>query len=235
MKRAIVTGASSGIGKECAKMLLKNNYEVFAIARDFSKCEIEDKNFIKIECDLSESKNIKKIEKEINKNNLKILINSAGVGYFGMHEDIDFEKIERIIDLNLKAPILLSKLFLKALKKNRGYIFNISSISAIKPAIFGAAYGASKAGLRHFGKSLFSEARKSGLKVININPDITKTPFFENLNFSYTDDSESYIEPFEIAKIVEDILNLREGTVITDITVEPQKFKILKKSCKNPQ
>ncbi len=228
MKSAIVTGASKGIGKECAKTLLKKGYKVFALARDFSKLEIEEENFIKIEIDLSKPKEIKNLDKKIDKENLKILINNAGVGYFGMHEDISFEKIEEMIDLNLKAPLLLSKMFLKSIKKNKGYIFNINSISAIKPAIFGAAYGASKAGLRHFGKSLFAESRKSGLKVININPDITKTSFFDNLHFSYDKDPLSYINPQQIAKIIEDILKLGENIVLTDITIEPQKFKISK-------
>jgi short-subunit dehydrogenase len=125
--------------------------------------------------------------------------------------------------------MLLSKLFLRALKHQSGYIFNINSISGIQPALFGAAYGASKAGLRHFGTSLFKEARKSGLEVVNINPDITNTPFFDNLNFKPTEDSQTYIDPKDIANIIENVLHQREGTIMTDITVEPQKFQISKK------
>ncbi len=228
MQSAIVTGASRGIGEACVKTLLKRKYKVFAIARDFSTPQTEDENLIKIEADLTDSKEILSLSKKIDKN-LKILINNAGVGYFGMHEDIGFEKIEEMIDLNLKAPILLSKIFLRTLKKNKGYIFNINSISAIKPAFFGAVYGATKAGLRHFGKSIFHEGRKNHIKVVNINPDITKTPFFKNLNFSYSEDPRSYIEPAQIAKLIENILDLGDNIVITDITIEPQKFKIVKK------
>jgi short-subunit dehydrogenase len=125
--------------------------------------------------------------------------------------------------------MLLSKLFLRALKQHSGHIFNINSISGIQPALFGATYGASKAGLRHFGTSLFKEARKSGLKVININPDITNTPFFDDLHFEPTKDAQTYIEPKDIADIIENVLNQREGTIMTDITVEPQKFQIAKK------
>jgi short-subunit dehydrogenase len=225
MKNAIITGASSGIGKASVEKLLELNYHVYGLARDFEKCEIEDKNFTKIEIDLTDSEKIKNLQKL----DIHVLINSAGVGYFAPHEELSFSQIEYMVALNLTAPMLLTKLFLRELKQNRGYIFNINSISGIQPALFGATYGATKAGLKHFGTSLFKEARKSGIKVININPDITNTPFFDDLHFQPTKDPLCFIEPKDIAKIVENVLFLREGTLMTDITVEPQKFQISKK------
>ncbi len=225
MKSAVVSGASSGIGLACAKKLLKLDYMVYGISRDFSKCTLKDDKFQEIVLDLQDAKEIKKLKIK----NISLLINSAGVGYFAPHQELSFDKIEQMIAVNLTAPILLAKVFLKDLKLHHGYIFNINSISGIQPALFGAAYGASKAGLKHFGTSLFKEARKSGLKVININPDITNTPFFDNLHFEPTDDSLTYIEPDDIADIIENVLNLREGTVMSDITIEPQKFQVRKK------
>ena len=223
MKTALITGASSGIGKACATALLKKDYKVYAMARDFSKCEITSPHFIPIIIDLTKEKSYPKIE------NLYILIHAAGVGHFAPHEELSTKQIEEMIALNLTAPLLLSRHYLRELKKNAGYIFNIGSISGIEPALFGAAYGASKAGLKHFGTSLFKEARKSGLKVININPDITKTPFFDDLHFCQGEDPLAYIEPEDIAQAIKDALNMREGTVITDITIQPQKFQIKKK------
>jgi hypothetical protein len=225
LKSAIVTGASSGIGLECAKKLLEMDFIVYGIGRDFSKCALENMNFHKIVLDLKDVKELEKLKIK----SLKVLINSAGVGHFAPAEDLSFEKIEQMITINLTAPLLLTKLFLKDLKLQSGYIFNINSISAIQPALYGAVYGATKAGLRHFGTSLFKEARKSGLKVININPDITDTPFFDKLHFKPTNDPLTYIKPSDIANVIEDILNLREGTVVSDITIEPQKFQISKK------
>ena len=229
MNVAVVTGASSGIGLEIAKRLVTLGYKVYAIARDFKKTEFNNELFLKRECDLTDKKMLLALAKELKKQNLKILVNSAGIGYFAPCEEIKVENIEKMIALNLTAAILLSREFLRVLKKNRGFIFNINSISGLKPSPFGSVYGATKAALRHFGNSLFEEGRKSGLKVISINPDITKTPFFNNLHFKESDDPLSYIEPSCIANIVEDILNAREGTVITDITIQPQKFKIEKK------
>ncbi len=225
MKSAVVTGASSGIGLACVKKLLEMDYMVYGISRDFSKCNLENEKFQEIVLDLENANEIKKLKIK----NISLLINSAGVGYFAPHEELSFDKIEQMIAVNLTAPLLLSKLFLKDLKLNCGYIFNINSISGIQPALFGATYGASKAGLKHFGTSVFKEARKSGLKVININPDITNTPFFDNLHFEPTNDPLTYIEPSDIADVIESVLNLREGTVMSDITIEPQKFQIRKK------
>jgi len=222
-KKALITGASSGIGLACVKKLLTLQYDVIGMARDFSKCDIEDAHFSPIMIDLTQERNYPKIK------NLSIMIHAAGVGHFAPHEELKVSQIEEIINLNLTAPLLLSRHYLRSLKEQHGYIFNINSISGIEPALFGAAYGASKAGLSHFGTSLFKEARKSGLKVININPDITKTDFFDDLHFQPSEDPLAYIAPEDIAQAIADILQMREGTVITDITLQPQKFQIQKK------
>ena len=223
IKKALVTGASSGIGLACVKKLLSLDYEVIGMARDFSKCDIDDAHFSPIMIDLSKEKTYPKIK------DLSIMIHAAGVGHFAPHEELTVAQIEEMIALNLTAPLLLTRHYLRALKQQRGYIFNLGSISGIEPALFGATYGASKAGLSHFGTSLFKEARKSGLKVININPDITKTNFFDDLHFQASEDPQAYIEPEDIAQTIADILKMREGTVITDITIQPQKFQIQKK------
>ena len=230
MKNAIVTGASSGIGLACASRLLDMGYKVIGISRDFSKCDCDHHNFVHISCDLTKREELIALQHKIDKKNTHILINAAGVGHFAPHEELHLDQIEEIITLNLTAPLLLTKLFLRSLKENSGYIFNISSISAQQPAIFGAAYGASKAGLQHFGLSLFKEARKSGLKVINIAPDITNTHFFDTLHFKPSNDPQSFIEPEDIANIIAHTLQMRSDTVITNITLEPQKFKLEKRT-----
>ncbi len=229
MKNAIVTGASSGIGLACATRLLQMGYKVIGVSRDFSKCDCDHHNFVHLTCDLTQKEQLLTLQHKIDKENTFILINAAGVGHFAPHEELRVEQIEEIISLNLTAPLILSKLFLRPLKENSGYIFNISSISAQQPAIFGAAYGASKAGLQHFGLSLFKEARKSGLKVINIAPDITNTNFFDDLHFHPTEDPRSFIEPEDIAQIIANTLTMRPSTVITNITLEPQMFKLDKR------
>ncbi len=227
MKSAIVTGASSGIGKEIVKSLLEKGYFVYGLARDFSKCEVENKNFIKRECNLTNRKEITLFWEQMKKRRVDVLVNCAGVGYFGNFDSMGLDEIEEMVDLNLKAPLFLSRLFYPHLKNTKGFIININSISATKPAIFGAIYGATKAGLRHFGSSLFAESRKAEVKVVNIQPDLTKTPWFDDKSFSYFDDKEYVLYPSEIAKLVSYVLEM--NGVVTEVNVEPRKFRVIKK------
>ncbi|WP_072723204.1 SDR family NAD(P)-dependent oxidoreductase [Tepidibacter thalassicus] len=230
MKTAIVTGASSGIGFEISKILIKLGYKVYGIGRDFSRNNIKNEYFIPIICDIMNISMLCEKIREIRKNEeIYILVNNAGVGYFGFHEELNPKKIHEMVVINFEAPLIITQLLLRDLKKNSGFIINISSITAKKSSVYGCAYGATKAGLSHFSNSLFDEARKYGLKVITIHPDITKSNFYRNANFQEGDTPESYIKPEEIAMAVEMILNQREGVVITDITLKPQKHMIKRK------
>ena len=229
MKNAVVTGATSGIGLAVTEKLIEMGYTVYGIGRNFDKAASNEK-FKKIVCDLTRVFDIEKTVKEIKKEGeIELLINCAGVGYFGPHEEINVNKIHNMITLNLEAPLVLTQLFLWELKKKRGTIINISSITAKKSSTYGCAYSATKAGLSHFSKGLFDEVRKTGVKVITIHPDITKTSFYDHLDFCQGDDENSYITPECVAGAVEMVLSQREGTVVTDITLQPQRHLINKK------
>lgn len=230
MKKVLITGATSGIGLAITKKLLELKYEVYGVGRDFSKINILDENFHPIICDLLKYQNIEELAKKIKKETeIDILINCAGVGFFGPHEEINPTKLHKMISLNLEAPIILTQLFLRELKKRRGTIINISSITATKASTYGCAYSATKAGLLHFSKGLFEEVRKTGVKVISILPDITKTSFYDNLNFREGDEEDSYILPECVANAVEMVFTQREGTVLTEIIIQPQRHIIKRK------
>lgn len=227
MKAAIVTGASSGIGLEISRTLIKLGYRVYGIGRDFSKNNIKNDYFVPIICDVMKTLLLCEKIKEIRKHEkVYILVNNAGVGYFGPHEELSPKKIHEMVATNLEAPLIITQLLLRDLKKNAGFIINISSVTAKKSSTYGCVYGATKAGLTHFSNSLFDEARKYGVKVIAIHPDMTKSDFYRNANFKEGDTPESYITPEEVASTVEMILSQREGMVITDITLKPQKHMI---------
>ncbi len=208
--RGVITGSSSGIGKAIATHLYNLGYEIIPL-----KSRLENSKKLKQE--------VKSIQGEID-----FLINAAGIGVFEPMQTISIEKIEKLIAINLTAPIILSKLLLPKLKKTEGVIINITSIEALRASKYSALYSASKAGLYHFGKCLFEEVRKDGIKVVTINPDLTNTPFFEknNLQFKPKQGAEFSINPNEIAKLVEVILNSQAA--ITDITLRPQKVGIEK-------
>ncbi|MFV9510063.1 SDR family oxidoreductase [Tepidibacillus sp. LV47] len=232
MKSAIVTGASSGIGLAITKKLNQMGFQVYGLARDFSKTDYEHDSFYKIACDITNTKQLVEVIKQIKEQakEIFILINNAGVGYFGPHETLSIKEIETMVATNLQAPLILSNLLLRDLRQSKGYVINISSITAKKSSTFGCAYSATKAGLSHFGISLFEEVRKSGVKVVTIHPDITQTPFYEYLDFKEGDLPESYITVDCVANAVETILSQRGGTVITELTIQPQRHMITKKN-----
>jgi len=231
MKTAIVTGASSGIGLAVSGMLLERDYFVYGIARDFSKTNLNHANFIKTSCVLTDFNKTVETISSIKKNHslIELLVNNAGIGYFGHHEELNPKKIKEMCEINLVAPVVITNLLLRAIKSSKGFIINISSVSAKSISPIGCAYSATKAGIYHFGMGLFEETRKYGVKVVNICPGMTKTPFFDNLNINVVDEEEAYITPQCVADAVAMVLDARDGTVITEIELKPQKNKISRK------
>lgn len=213
MKNAIITGYSSGIGKAICDAL-KYDYNIITLntrLQEHKKIEDEIKSILK--------------DKDID-----LLINCAGVGVFKPHEEIGIDKIKEVIDVNLVAPIILSNLLLRSLKKTKGHIINISSIESTRHSKFSALYTATKSGLKDFSLCLFEELRKSDVRVTNINPDLTMTNFFDEFNFKPSDDELCHIKATDLAKQVKDII--LSNYVVTDITIRPQRLSIEKKPIK---
>lgn len=231
---AIITGASSGIGYAVSKRLCALGYEVFGFGRDFEKTEWkEEEGFHSVTCDVLDTDRLCDCVRKIAaQNQVRILINNAGVGYYGLHEELNPDKIRRMVRTNLEVPMILTQQLLRHLKKNAGYVINISSVTAGQSNPHGCAYGATKAGLASFSHSLFDEARKYGVKVATIFPDMTQTNLYRNADFREGDEPQSYLLPEDVAEAVEWILGQREGVLITDIALKPQIHRIKRKTMK---
>ena len=210
-KAAIVTGASSGIGKAIAEMLVSLGYEVFGFGREFTA----EVSFHPVVCDLLDTEELERHIKQIRKQyEIYILINNAGIGYYGLHEELNAAKIKQMVRTNLELPLLLSNLLLRDLKKSKGYLLQISSVTALKNSPHGCAYGATKAGLTAFSRSLFDEARKYGVKVTVIHPDMTQTKLYRNADFTAAEDLQASLLPEDVAEAVRTVLAARDGMVI---------------------
>ena len=216
---AVVTGSSSGIGLALSRMLVKNGYEVFGFGRNFERAEAQEfckeqpEKFHAVVCDITDTQALCAHIKEIDKNyRVTVLVNNAGVGYY-----------------DLAAPMILIQQLLRTLKKNRGTVLNISSVTAAQSNPHGCAYGATKAGLAGFAKSLFDEVRKYGVRVITIQPDMAKTDLYRNADFCEGEEEASYLLPEEVAEAAAFALAQREGLVVTEITVKPQFHRIRRK------
>ncbi|MGE4397719.1 MAG: SDR family oxidoreductase, partial [Sulfurimonas sp.] len=158
-----------------------------------------------------------------------MLVNCAGFGRFEPHEELDNKTITDMVFLNLTAPMLLANALLRNLKKNGGYLININSIEALRSSKFAGVYGATKAGLKAFGDSLFEETRKSSLSVTNINPDMTHSNFYNDLRFETSQHEDEKLLSSDIADAVEHILSMRKGAVVSEYTIRSLNFGISKK------
>lgn len=234
-KTAIVTGASSGIGRAISLRLLQLGWEVYGIGRDFDRHSSDDdlllkQDFHPICLNLLDTD---KLEREISSIRrscqVSLLVNGAGTAYYGLHDTLNARKISEMIRVNLEVPMILSQLLLRDLKKNHGYIINISSVTASSVNTHGCAYGATKAGLASFGRSLFEEARKYGLKVVTISPDMTATDLYRNADFEASDIVEARLMPENVADAVAFVLERPENLTVTELTIRPQLHRIQKK------
>jgi short-subunit dehydrogenase len=229
LKTAIVTGASSGIGLEITKTLLKLNYRVYGFGRNFTPDAPDSLNFHPIACDITNTAQLTNHIREIQKEEeIHLLINNAGVGHFGPHEELNQKKIHEMVSVNVEVPLLLSQLLLRDLKKHKGIIINISSVTALKTNTHGCAYGATKAALSSFSASLFDEVRKYGVRVCTIHPDMTKSNFYRNADFREGETPDTYLLPEEVAKAVQMMITSREGLVVSEITLKPLLHRLQK-------
>ena len=180
--KALITGASSGLGFEMAKILSEKGYDIIAVARREEKLS-ELKNILKtnveILCaDVTNKEDILKIEKKLD--DIDVFINNAGFGVFGDLCSSPLDKELEMIETNVKAVHILTKLAAQKFKeKNRGYIMNVASIAAFFPGPLFSAYYASKAYVFRLTQSLYEELRqaKSDVKISVLCPGPVKTEF----------------------------------------------------------
>lgn len=231
-KSAIVTGASSGIGLAICETLLQMDYEVYGIGRDFKAADrvTASSDFHVVELDLLDTAKLETEIRAIAKGkDIHLLINCAGVGFYGLHEEIASSDLSAMVRTNLEVPIVLTNLLLRKLKETQGTIINIASITAIESNPHGAAYGATKAGLLSFSRSLFDEARKYGVKVTTILPDMTDTNLYRNADFEASKEVSARLLPQDVSDAVKYILTADPHMVITEFTLRPQLHRIEKK------
>lgn len=180
--RALITGASSGIGRDMARELDKMGYDLVLVSRDMNKLQ-EVKNSLKgnieiIALDLAEEENCKSLYEKAK--NIDILINNAGFGTFGNFQKTELDKELDLIDTNIKAVHILTKLYLKDMvEKNEGRILNVASIAGFMPGPLMCAYYSSKAYVVRLSEGIREELKKqkSNVKISILCPGPVDTNF----------------------------------------------------------
>lgn len=226
MKKIIISGSSSGIGRAITLKLLALNYQVIGLARNHQKFAPENPNYFTYSLDFTDIKNTERILKTICKEHpdVEAIIGNAGYGRFGALEQFSTEQICDLLNVNFLGQVLLVKTFLPLFKrrKNAKIIF-MGSEAALAGAKQGSIYCAAKFALRGFAQSLRAECRHAGIAVSLINPGFVNTPFFDDLHFAPGDAPENAIQPEDIAETVAHLLQLDNRCVIEEINLQPLK------------
>ena len=189
--KALITGASSGIGLDMTKYLSKLGYDLFVVSRDKKKLDEiykDYKNVKTIGLDLSNKDNCIKLYEELKKENIDILINNAGFGDAGNFSETSLEKELEMIDLNIKAYHILTKLFLKDfIKRDYGRILNVASMAGFMPGPYMATYYATKSYIVNLSLAIYEELKrdKSNVKISIFCPGPVKTNFNERANVKF--------------------------------------------------
>lgn len=189
MKFVVITGASKGLGLECARLLLHSGYGVVGIARVVSNSYSELMEKYPTACFFKpyDFSNIKKISELVREISLEFpciygLINNAAVGYDGVLATMYESEISEMININVVAPIILTKYISRRMLISRsGRIINISSIIASTGFNGLSVYAASKAALVGFTRSLARELGKAGITVNTLCPGYMKTDMTQGL------------------------------------------------------
>lgn len=191
----LITGASTGIGYELAKVAAKDGFNLIIIARNQAKleqvkAEIEKEFPVKVEviaADLSVRQSPKKIFDTVEKNQwpVEVLINNAGFANNGRFDQIDWQKEQDQIQVNVATLVEMCHLFIPKMIANKsGKILNVASIAGFLPGPFMATYYATKAFVKSFSIALNQELKDQGVSVSVLCPGPTKTEFFTRAKFN---------------------------------------------------
>ena len=197
MKATLITGASGGIGEVFARRLAAEKHNLVLVARSEDKLhELCDELMLKhqitahyVALDLSAKDSEKRLFDETEKHGFEIdwLINNAGFGSMGDFAKLDFEREVSMIDLNIRALVALTHLYLQKMRaRKNGVIINVASTASFQPVPYMATYAATKAFVRSFSEAVAEENRLFGITVSALCPGPTET------NFAAVAGSESF-------------------------------------------
>ncbi len=214
--KVLITGASSGIGRDMARVLATMGFDLFLAARRIEKLkELKRELPVKVRVigvDLSSTEGCLELYEQVKEDGIDILINNAGLGAYGLFDEITPERDQNLIDVNIRATHILTKLFLSDFKKrNQGRILNVASSAAFLPGPKLAAYYASKAYVLRLTQGIREELRHSHSKVVvsALCPGPVRTEFDKVADTRF---STGYLESEQVARYA--VKKLMQGKAV---------------------
>lgn len=228
-KTALITGATSGIGLELAKLFAKDGYDLVIVAR--SEDELSKTSLLlsteygigvtPISKDLFERESGFELYEEVKGKGITVdvLVNDAGQGVYGQFVDTDIRRQLDIIQLNISSLTVLSHLYLQEMvERGNGRILNVSSVASKSPGPWQSVYHGTKAFVQSFTEAIRSEVKDKGVVVTALLPGVTDTDFFNKADMTDSkavQDKDKMADPADVAKDGYDALMLGDDKVIS--------------------
>ncbi len=221
--KVIVTGGSSGIGYETAKLLRSNRASVVICGRNEENIEqaAKELDVFAVQADVSKEADVQKLfDFALEKlGGLNVLINNAGIGFMGSLLETSVEDFTRSWETNTRSAFLCGQLAAKHfVSQNTGNIVNISSMGAVNGFAGGSAYVSSKSAMTGLTMCWRAELRKHNIRVMQINPSEVVTPFVEKLGYT-SENPERKLKGLEIAQVIASMLALNDIGFIPEANV----------------
>ena len=223
-KRALVTGASSGIGQAIALALAAEGAQIHAVARNWPEppadWQLHNADFT-VEAD------VKRLAAEVSasKAPLDLMIHCAGVLEIGVVAEFSLAQLDKMYQVNVRAPFLLTQLLLPDLTKSSGQIVFMNSSAAIAPNAALAGYSSTKAALKLLADCLRLEVNASGVRVMSVYPGKTASAMQQRAHelAGKTYDAANLMQPEDVAQMVISALALPKTAEMTDLHIRPMK------------
>lgn len=230
-QRALITGASSGIGRETAIAFAKAGMDVALVARSQDKLQalaselaelgVNAKTYV---IDLSQIDALKAALQGLlaDFGTVSILVNNAGMGYTGSLADMPLEDWQTLMDLNLTSALLTMQAVIPAMRtQGHGIILNVASIAAHNAFPTWGAYSASKAGLVTLSRVLGAEENEHGIRVMTVSPGAVNTPLWDTETVQADFERSHMLTPAIVAQTILHAVQLPDSAVINEITLMP--------------
>lgn len=226
-KVVVITGASSGLGFSIAKALIKKGCRVYGTGKTEEKVKeakkkLRSKTFECYVSNVTDSKEVERILKKIGR--VDVLINNAGVWLEGKLQENSVKQISNTIDVNLKGVIFMTRAVLpQMLKRNEGFIVNVSSTSGLKGRSNQSVYVASKFGVTGFTKSLQEDLKDTNIKVAGFYPGGMNTEMFEKAGAKK--ENKDWMDTEKVAEVIVFMLERDETMILDHVVLNKRKTK----------